>query len=322
MLQASWPGKNGFWCDKRYLKGADWHKTIITGLFTITSGAFAIAFPGKGLYDSEVCVPVILMSVLLIATLGFLFVATTTDPGYIPKQVFPFANKNILALNEHLFRPKPFTYTYKNTVIKLKFCQTCLIYRPPRCSHCSVCNLCVEGFDHHCPWIGNCIGKRNYFHFFAFITSALGLCVVVFISSVYYLVLNSKRYDYDTIISIIIAIFAIMIMVIVIILFTFHVYLIYAGSNTNEKIKNVWYDHMNPFNQGGFIKNFVFKFQEFFSKSQYNIRARVLSYEEDLDINSTHRGTVVYKSFAYLSRTFDEKFKGGAVVKLAGMSKY
>lgn len=57
----------------------------------------------------------------------------------------------------------------KSHVLWVKYCGSCTIYRPPRTVHCYTCEVCIERLDHHCPWLGGCIGKRNYYVYLLYI---------------------------------------------------------------------------------------------------------------------------------------------------------
>lgn len=54
-----------------------------------------------------------------------------------------------------------------------RWCDFCQGYQPPSGAHCPDCNVCIAGYDHHCVWMGTCIGKRNYRQFVRFNVSWL-----------------------------------------------------------------------------------------------------------------------------------------------------
>jgi palmitoyltransferase len=61
-------------------------------------------------------------------------------------------------------------------------CPDCKIYRPARSRHCLCCDRCVEKYDHHCPWVNNCIGGKNLGWFLVFIVATwISLAFKVFI---------------------------------------------------------------------------------------------------------------------------------------------
>ena len=55
------------------------------------------------------------------------------------------------------------------TGVELRFCTVCNIEQPLRSKHCRVCHKCVATYDHHCPWLGNCVGEKNRLHFYLFL---------------------------------------------------------------------------------------------------------------------------------------------------------
>lgn len=61
-------------------------------------------------------------------------------------------------------------------------CHKCRCIRKPRSRHCDYCDHCVQDFDHHCIYLGCCVGRKNRLDFlvFSFLLFWLGLYGTIF----------------------------------------------------------------------------------------------------------------------------------------------
>ncbi|EGR28545.1 hypothetical protein IMG5_173100 [Ichthyophthirius multifiliis] len=88
-----------------------------------------------------------------------------------------------------------------------QICYDCIIIKPLRSKHCDFCQKCVIVYDHHCPWVNNCIGAKNYFIFFIFIITLFIYFMIIAIQcclcNFYYMYLQlvfflyKKKKDFD-----------------------------------------------------------------------------------------------------------------------------
>ena len=69
-----------------------------------------------------------------------------------------------------------------------EFCPLCLVKNKFRSKHCLICQICIDEFDHHCFWVGNCIGKDNYTLFFIFLIYILINTLFNIGVNIYYLI--------------------------------------------------------------------------------------------------------------------------------------
>lgn len=116
--------------------------------------------------------------VLCLCALVSLFCAVSVDPGIIPPVPYdPERQPEVVTINGYNF--------------DCKVCTTCNIVRPPRSSHCSRCDWCVEEFDHHCGVLGSCVARRTFRFFTFFMVFTAAEAAFICIRSVFVLIAMS-----------------------------------------------------------------------------------------------------------------------------------
>ena len=258
----NWKGNNYFPFKGHIIEGpCSFRPTLMTGCAMTIPVILFFVFNSKYLKDEITVFIPIIIGILYLITFVYLIIATFSDPGIIRRFNLVDDDKNKDYINNNIIKiqrneAKIFQLGY---IHNYKYCPSCGIIRPNRSTHCCDCNNCVERLDHHCPWIGNCAGKRNYIYFFIFLILLNILTILIIIFSIIYIVSKVKDYSdlneqlpndnkinhltaysfCDVIISLYLIIYCILTMCFITGLIFYHSRLVLINSTTKEELRNI-----------------------------------------------------------------------------------
>jgi len=265
-----WGGRNLMFCSGKFMIGASYVPVLISFLLLNIPALlqeFLVIPKYEGNTYSGVLGSFIFVHVM---TNIFLLKTVFTEPGIIKK-----INHDFVPSKEYAKIPsrkssgkrEPVEIALNGHMQKLKYCKTCHLYRPPRASHCHDCDNCVERFDHHCPWIGTCVGKRNYPSFLMFVFFGTVLDAFTFVLSLLRFIVgkNEPNYSGDSLMvikhepySLISLIYGFLFMFFLLPLLVFHLWLIRSNQTTYDFWKDTWKKMgRNPYQKKSYMANFM-----------------------------------------------------------------
>ena len=194
--------------------------------------------------------------ILQFITQLFYIIATFQNPGYVTKEEMLLDRAETTSKNNEIdiesgerafkvLKDKP-----KFNMKERSYCEPCGWAIPLRAIHCRTCEKCVRRYDHHCPWLGNCVGERNYRFFYLY---------VIFQTSVVYILTYSTYFSfYDTVTNWFwFHKYLILSMMILSVcaptstaVFIFHNYMIVTGQTTYEVVKHSKIPYLQSFPNG------------------------------------------------------------------------
>ncbi len=124
----------------------------------------------------------VVFTVGLVLVASFLFirnVAFPLGPGYVLTASIYTLLTLLTLLRTACLDPGFITRSAPETLPRRKYCQVCQLYTSPAAGHCEDCGICIEGLDHHCPWMGHCVGRNNMGAFLCF--NCVWLTYVLFV---------------------------------------------------------------------------------------------------------------------------------------------